>query len=300
MVAEIILQRQDSISSYADEIMHLDPQLNGFLAVWISGRNDLPNLDSSSPDFRASIRTSIENLLIEKGLYRDLNRTVDQLKAWTAYYGELTEVAQKRLDLVRDFKKVLRIRSGPKLHYEKKRYAIDEFAAYQQLQRERQFKLAQKVARESPKEHEKPAVISVEAPPRKEIEEAEAQKLDLLNRSEKMEEFKTGKSLHFKYKDLTKSVEELRKRFKDKPDELIKKYNDLSGHWRNSINVDTLKAIFPVVVLLIISGADMSQSDFPYTWNKYEEKDYKNLSLMVVNQFNNLKAVWQPKAMIMD
>jgi hypothetical protein len=298
-VAEIILLRQDAVDSFVDEVMHLDPQFNGFLSVWISGRQDLPNLDTSSPDFRSSIRTCLSNLCVEKGLYQGLTRTVDQLHAWSKYYDNLSEIAQKRVELVRDFKRLLQLKSQPKLNYTKKRYVLDEFMSHQQMERERQFNLNKRLGKLK-EETEKPAILTIERPSDDILTEAHTRKADMRTEAKKKEDFRLSTRLNFNLEDLNGKVEKLKRHLERMKQNPVDTFNELARLWKHTENIDTLEKYLLVTLILMYGGVDMSNTDFPYTYNKYQDRTGKQTITAIFTQFNNLKATWQPKAVLND
>jgi hypothetical protein len=298
-VAELILLRQNAIDSFVDELLHLDPQLNGYLAVWFAGINEIPKLDTSGPDFRKSVKSTLESLLIEKGLYKDINRTADQLQAWTAYYGELSEVAQKRVDLVREFKRVLRFSAQPRAQYQKKTYLIDDFMKYQQMEKQRQFALNQKIKDSKPNKEEDRVVISIAGPSHAEAVQSQSQKLEADERTERMNKLKNSKELQMSLEDFNKQTKELDVKLKGTNTSPANHYNRISQLWMQNDDAKLLKEVILTALLCIFTGVDMMNTDFPYKYEKSKDRGGGSLTTMVINQFNNRKAAWQPKAMIL-
>jgi uncharacterized integral membrane protein len=280
--------------------MRLDPQLNGYLAVWFAGINEIPDLNSSSPDFAKSVKSSLENLLIEKGLYKDLNRTVDQLKSWAAYYNNLNEVAQQRAELVRDFKRVLRVSAVPRMNYEKKRFLLDDFTAYQQREKERQFALNRKVKAAAPKEGEDRKILSISGPSHEEVAEVEHQKALTHTRTLAAEALRNSEVLQGTAEYFNNEAAMLSAELKARNTSVVANFNRLSVNWNDMSNADILKEFVLTVLLCIFTGADMSKTQFPYKFVKSKDPNGLSVIASVVNQYNNLRAAWQPKAILLQ
>jgi hypothetical protein len=121
-VATLILMRKDSIGMFADEVLQMDPQLNHFLGVTLSGLRRTA-VYSTMPDTTA-VRTYLIDLCIQRKLYHDLTRTAEQAKAWTVYYGEETSKTAAQQQMIEAFKTYCRTQSKARVPYKKRNYTL--------------------------------------------------------------------------------------------------------------------------------------------------------------------------------
>jgi hypothetical protein len=118
-LTKLLLSRQNPIGKFADEIMHMDPQVSGFLSVYLSGGKVLPKSLPGVEALTESLQVTLEELIFTMNPYDDLTRVAEQLAAYQQSKNNLIENARERADLMKNFRALIRSQTKPKHSFNK-------------------------------------------------------------------------------------------------------------------------------------------------------------------------------------
>jgi len=188
-VTALLLLREDPLASFAEEVLQMDPSLNSFVGVFVADR-DCYSVRMDNATEADNNKAILVEFFRNEGLYKDLDRTEEQVAAWNQYVNTKSDSYAQKRNILEAYHKALQANVVLAKVPGYKRGGIDDLIRLSRTQRLKTQAIAKKRAKGKGKEKASTSGGDIAPPSENELKENEQSAKEAEARNLRLTEFK--------------------------------------------------------------------------------------------------------------